>query len=300
MEQHWHGRDRGLIARMGLTIFGLGLLYVVFMAVIIATGASAVVVVVIAGIVAFVQLMFSDRLALRSVGARVVEPQEEPRLHTTIDRLCQLADVAKPQVAVSRMDVPNAFAAGRSQKRATICVTTGLLERLDQEELEGVLAHELTHIINRDVVVMTVASFLATVAGLLIRMGFYARSGRGNTAAVLVVVLVASAVTYALSYILLRALSRYREYAADRGAASITGAPSQLASALLKVSGEMSRIPDRDLRAAEPMNAFFILPVSAKGLSISSLFATHPPTEARVARLMDMQAQIDRRAPRVG
>jgi heat shock protein HtpX len=202
-------------------------------------------------------------------------------------------------VAVADTDMPNAFAAGRSQKAATVCVTTGIMSRLEPRELEGVLAHELAHVANRDVIVMTVASFLATVAGLVIRFGAYSgmvgggRRDGDNTVAVFFLVLLVSIVVYALSFLLLRALSRYREYAADRGAAIMTGAPAQLASALTKISGAMSRIPTKDLRAAEGMNAFFIMPAVAKGFSLSSLFATHPPAEKRIARLMAMQAQID-------
>ena len=195
------------------------------------------------------------------------------------------------------MEMPNAFAAGHSRKTATVCVTTGLMQQLEPRELEGVLAHELSHIANRDVVVMTVAGFLATVAGLLVRFGVYSGMmggrSRDNTAVVFLVVIVASIVVYVLSFLLLRALSRYREYAADRGAAIITGAPAQLASALQKISGTMSRIPTRDLRAAEGMNAFFIMPAVAKGFSLSSIVSTHPPTEKRIERLLAMQAQID-------
>jgi heat shock protein HtpX len=217
-----------------------------------------------------------------------------------IERLCQLSDLPKPRVAVAYTDVPNAFAAGRSRKTATVCVTTGLMETLEPRELEGVMAHELSHIVNRDVVVMTVAGFLATVAGLLIRFGVYSgmmgggrRSNDSGGLAVFAAVLIVSVVVYLVSYVLLRALSRYREYAADRGAAIMTGAPSQLAAALAKISGTMTRIPTQDLRAAEGLNAFFIIPAVAKGFSLSSIFATHPPTEKRIERLMAMQAQLD-------
>ncbi len=296
MAKRWYGRDRGLTTRMGLTMFLLGLVYVVFMAVIIAMGASAVVVVVVAAVIMVVQLFFSDRLALASMRAHPVTPEQAPELHAIVDRLCQLSDIPKPRLAVADTDMPNAFAAGHSRKSATVCVTTGIMRRLEPEELEGVVAHELAHIANRDVVVMTVASFLATVAGLLIRMSAYARVGRGgrdNAAAAFFAILLVSIVTYVVSFMLLRALSRYREYAADRGAAIMTGAPSQLATALLKISGAMERIPTKDLREAEGLNAFFILPAVAKGFSLSSLFSTHPPVELRVQRLMDLQATID-------
>jgi heat shock protein HtpX len=282
---------------MTLTLFGLGLIYVVFIGVMIAAGASAILILVIAGGFALAQLFFGDKIALAAMRARVTEPHEAPQLHETIERLCQLADLPKPKVAVADTELPNAFAAGHSRKSATVCVTTGLMGRLEPRELEGVLAHELSHIANRDVVVMTVAGFLATVAGLLVRVGVYSGMmggrGRDNTAVVFLVVVVASVVVYVLSFLLLRALSRYREFAADRGAAIITGSPAQLALALQKISGSMERIPTRDLRASEGMNAFFILPAVAKGFSLSSLVSTHPPTEKRIERLMAMQAEID-------
>ncbi len=297
MAHRWYGRDRGLSARMFLTMFGLGLIYVVFIAVLIAAGASAIFVLLIAGGFALVQLLFGDRIALASMRAQVTTPQEAPELHAVVERLCQMSDIPKPKVAVARTDLPNAFAAGHSRKTATVCVTTGLMQQLEPRELEGVVAHELAHIANRDVVVMTVAGFLATVAGLLIRFGFYSglgnRNSRDNSAAIFAVVLVVSVLVYVLSFLLLRALSRHREYAADRGAAIMTGAPSQLASALGRISGSMARIPSRDLRAAEGMNAFFIMPAVAKGFSLSSLVATHPPTEKRIERLMAMQATLD-------
>ena len=281
---------------MALTLFGLGLVYVVFIAALIAAGVGAVAVLVIAAVVALVQILFGDKLALRSMRARVTEPHEAPELHATIERLCQLADLPKPRVAVADTELPNAFATGHNRASATVCVTTGLMQRLDRAQLEGVLAHELSHIANRDVVVMTVAGFLATVAGLLVRMGVYTGvGGRGNRngVAIFAVVLVVSVAVYVLSFLLLRALSRYREFAADRGAAIITGAPAQLASALAAIDGTMARVPTRDLRAAEGMNAFFILPAVSRGFSLSSLVSTHPPVEKRIERLMAMQAQLD-------
>jgi heat shock protein HtpX len=295
--RRYYGRDGGLTARMFLTMFGLGLIYVVFIAVLIAAGAGAIFVLVIAGAFALVQLLFGDRLALASMRARVTEPHEAPELHAVVERLCQLSDLPKPRVAIADTDLPNAFAAGHNRRTATVCVTTGLMRRLEPRELEGVVAHELAHIANRDVVVMTIAGFLATVAGLLIRFGMYSGMaggrGRDNTAVIFLAVILVSVVVYVLSFLLLRTLSRYREYAADRGAAIMTGAPAQLASALARISGEMSRIPTRDLRAAEGMNAFFILPAVSRGLSLSSLVATHPPTERRIERLLAMQATLD-------
>jgi heat shock protein HtpX len=282
---------------MALVMFLLGLLYVGFISALIAAGVGAVTIVVIAGLFAFGQLFFSDKLALASMGAREVGPEEAPELHDAVERLCQLSDLPKPKIAVADTDIPNAFATGRSQKASAVCVTTGLMRDLDRQELEGVLAHELSHIANRDVIVMTVASFLATVTGLIIRFSAWGQMGRSrdNTVAVFFAVLLVSIVVYALSYLLLRALSRYREYAADRGAAIMTGAPARLASALAKISGDIARIPDRDLRTAEALNAFFIIPAHAKGFSLSSLFATHPPTEERIRRLLEMQAEIDAR-----
>ena len=293
----WYGRDRGLTTRMGLTIFGLGLIYVVFIGALIAAGVGAITILVIAGAFAVAQLLFGDKIALASMRAKVTTPEEQPELHAMIERLCQLADLPKPRVAVSEMDLPNAFAAGHSRKTATVCVTTGLVERLEPRELEGVIAHELSHVANKDVIVMTVAGFLATVAGLFVRFGIYSGMsggrGRDNSAAVFFVVIVVSVVVYVLSFLLLRALSRYREFAADRGAAIMTGAPAQLAAALQKIAGTMSKIPTRDLRAAEGMNAFFIMPAVARGFSLSSLVSTHPPTEKRIERLMAMQATLD-------
>jgi heat shock protein HtpX len=293
----WYGRDAGLTTRMTLTIFGLGLLYVVFIAVLIAAGVGAILVLLIAGGFALVQLLFGDKIALAAMRARVTEPQEAPELHAMVERLCQLADIPKPKIAIAEADIPNAFAAGHSRKTATVCVTTGIMQRLELRQLEGVIAHELSHIANKDVIVMTVAGFLATVAGLLVRFGVYSGMmggrSRDNTAVVFLVVVVASIVVYVLSFLLLRALSRYREFAADRGAAIMTGAPAQLADALAVISGGMSRIPTTDLRAAEGMNAFFIIPAVSKGFSLSSLVSTHPPVEKRIERLMAMQATLD-------
>jgi heat shock protein HtpX len=297
--RRWYGRDRGLTFRMGLTLFLLGLVYVAFISALIAAGVEALFVLVIAAAILLAQLFLSDKLALGAMGARVTTPEEAPELHAAVERLCQLADLPKPRVAIARTDLPNAFAAGRSPKTSTVCVTTGLLERLEPRELEGVLAHELSHIANRDVMVMTVASFLATVAGLLVRWGVYtgsfggSRRQNGNAAAAFLLVLLVSVVVYVLSFLLLRALSRHREFAADRGGAIMTGAPSQLASALAKITGSMARIPTRDLRAAEGLNAFFIVPAVARGFSLSSLFHTHPPVEKRIERLLALQAQME-------
>lgn len=293
--------DRGLTIRMLVTTFMLGLLYVVFIAALIVLIKSAALAVVIAGALLFAQYWFSDRIALYAMHGRIVTPQEAPELHGVIDRLCALADMPKPAVAIADVDVPNAFATGRSPDRAVVCATSGILRRLDPEELEGVLAHELSHVAHRDVAVMTVASFLGVLAGLITRFGLYAGfsgGGRGrgkdqdNTALVLMAVLAVSAVVYALSFLLTRALSRYRELSADRAGALLTGRPSALASALTKVSGEMSRIPTKDLRQAEAFNAFFFAPALAPGFSLTSLFATHPPLDRRLEQLAGLSREL--------
>jgi len=295
--------DRALTRRMLLTTVLLGLLYVVFAAVLLVLLKSAVLAVVIAAGVLFVQYWFSDRIALYAMGGRVVTREQAPELHAVVDRLCALADMPKPAVAIADVDVPNAFATGRSPERAVLCATTGLIRRLDTEELEGVLAHELSHVAHRDVVVMTVASFLGVLAGLITRIGLYSgmyggvgalRRGRNgdSTALVFMAVVLVSAVVYLLSFLLTRALSRYREMSADRSGALLTGRPSALASALTKVSGSMARIPTRDLRQAEPFNAFFFAPALAPGFSLSSLFSTHPPLEQRLSRLAALSREL--------
>jgi heat shock protein HtpX len=288
---------------MLVTMFLLGLLYVVFVAVLVAIGVQFVVVLAIAVGVFVVQYWFSDRIALFAMGGREVSPEEAPQLHGIIDRLCAMADVPKPRVAVAETDLPNAFATGRSPKRAVVCVTTGIMRRLEPSELEGVLAHELSHVGHRDVAVMTIASFLGVAAGLLTRMALYAGwfggfgGGRdddddNSSVPVFLVILLVSALVYAISFLLIRALSRYRELAADRGAAVITGAPRALASALVKVTGDMAAIPTRDLRAAEPLNAFFFTPAVAPGFSLSSLFSTHPTLEQRLEQLNRIEASL--------
>ncbi len=293
------GKDTGLQARMLLTLFLLGLVYAVLVGVLIAVGAGGVTILVIALALLGLQLFTSDRIAMGMMGVKEVSPQEEPELHGIIERLCVQADLPKPRVCVMENQMPNAFAMGRSQKSATVCATRGILELLSPAELEGVMAHELTHVINRDVMVMTLASFFATVASIIVQFGFFFGGGfgggygRGNNEGeedVIVVIMVAMAV-YAISFILLRALSRYREFAADRGSAVLTGRPSALASALLKISGTMERIPSRDLRTAEGMSAFFIVPARAKK-SLMNIFADHPPLEQRLAALERLESQL--------
>jgi heat shock protein HtpX len=289
--------DSGLTARMVGTVFALGLLYVVAIAALVAYGVPWVLVLLVAAGFLLFQYFASEGAALRAMGAHEVEPAQEPELHAVVDRLCALSDTPKPRVALSDSDLPNAFATGRTPDRAVVCVTTGLLRRLEPDELEGVLAHEMSHVAHRDVAVMTVASFLGVLAGIVarnaIRVSFYGR-GRSNNKAlpVFLAVVLVSAVVYAVSFLLLRALSRYRELAADRAAAELTGRPSSLASALTKVSGEMVRVPTEDLRTAEPFNAFFFLPALASGFSLSSLLATHPPLERRLAQLAELSGRL--------
>lgn len=297
--------DRGLSARMAFTIFAMGLLFVAFIALLWALRVPIALVVVIAVVVVGAQYWFADRIAMFSMGARLVTPEQAPELHAVVDRLCALADLPKPKVAVADSDIPNAFATGRSQRAAVVAVTTGLLRRLDNAEVEAVLAHELSHVAHRDVAVMTAASVLGILAGLLTRFAFYAGffggfGGRNNrdqeaNGMAFLAILAVSALVYTLSFLLTRALSRYRELAADRGAAIVTGAPATLASALVKVSGEMGRIPTQDLRAAEHMNALFFAPALAPGLSLSSLFSTHPSLERRLDQLSRLQNQMGRR-----
>jgi heat shock protein HtpX len=292
------GRDTGLQARMLLTLFLLGLLYVVFVGVLFAAGASAGLIVVVALVLLVAQLFGSDKLALATMGVKEVTPAQEPELHGIIDRLCVQADLPKPRVCVMETTMPNAFAMGRSRKSTTVCATRGILELLSPPELEGVMAHELTHVINRDVMVMTLAGFFASLASLILQFSFFFGGGFGGgygrnneeEDGIIYVILV-SALVYAISFLLLRALSRYREFAADRGSAVLTGRPSALASALLKISGTMERVPKQDLRSAEGMSAFFIMPARAKN-SIMNLFADHPPLEQRLAALQRLEAQL--------
>lgn len=285
------GRDRGLQARMALTMFLLGLVYVALIAALFAAGTGAVTIAIIAGGLLLLQLFTSDKIVLAAMGAHRVSPEQAPELHAMVERLCVSADLPKPRVAIAQTPMPNAFALGRSPKTATVCATTGIMELLEPAELEGVLAHELTHVQNRDVLVMTIASFFATIAGYIVQFGFFFGGGDDEDNAPFLVVIAVAALVYAVSYLLLQALSRYREFAADRGAAVITGRPSALASALIKISGTMERVPKEDLRAAGAMNAFFIMPAVSRR-SIMTLFSTHPPLEKRLAALERLEAQL--------
>ena len=321
-----YASDPGLIARMGLTMFLLGAalvgfviaLYFVLFAYANRHGGTSggsdglVVISVLIGLaIAFGGYWWSDKIALNTAKAHLVTPQQAPELHAIIDRICALANMPKPRVAISPMNVPNAFATGRSSKVAVICVTQGLLQRLDPKELEGVLAHEMSHVAHKDVAVMTIASFLGIMAALLVRMGFYAElfggggrgrggnnnNGGGYTALIMLAVMAIGIVTYAVSFLLIRLLSRYRELSADRSGALLTGQPSALASALVKVTGDMARIPTRDLRQAEPLNAFYFTPALSGRTgqrSLSNVFSTHPSLEKRLAQLDKISQQLGR------
>jgi heat shock protein HtpX len=290
------GRDTGLQARIILTLFLLGLVYAVLIGVLIAAGVGAVTVLVIAAILFAVQYFTSDKIALASMGAREVSPQDEPQLHAIIERLCVQANLPKPRVAMAQTSMPNAFAVGRSPKTASVCVTTGLIQLLGYgPELEAVLGHELSHIANRDVMVMTLASFFASIAAFIVQFGFFfggAFDDRDNNGPGFIVVILVSAVVYLVSWLLLQALSRYREFAADRGSAILTGNPSALISALYKISNLMPQIPKQDLRAASgELAAFYIVPPKAKQ-TFAELFSTHPSLEARVERLQRLEGQL--------
>ena len=278
---------------MAFVMFLLGALYVGFVVALLSAGVNGITVAVIAGGLALVQLFASDKLALAAMGARITTPDDAPQLHAMIERLCVQADLPKPRIAVVNTAMPNAFALGRSPKSATVAATTGIMELLSPAELEGVMAHELTHVANRDVLVMTLAAFFATIAAYIVQFGFFFGGGMGDddeNPSFLVLFLV-SIVVYVISFILMQALSRYREFAADRGAAIITGRPSALASALSRIASGMHRIPERDLRATAELQAFYIFPVPS-GKSIAGLFATHPPMEKRIEALGRLEAQL--------
>ena len=294
--------DAGLTARMLLTMLLLGAVYLFFVSVMLAYGVDLTSIAIFVGIMLAAQYYLSDKLVLWSTGAREVSPAEAPELHDLVGRLAALADLPKPRVAIVPTDVPNAFATGRNPRNAVVAVTTGLMRRLSKPEIEAVLAHEVTHIKNRDVAVITIASFFATVAAFLTRqlmwLGYWGvpmdgdrRDERGGGAYAWIVIYLVSMLVYFISYLLIQALSRYREFAADRGAAYLTGAPSNLASALIKISGAMERIPVQDLRQAEALNAFFIVP-ALRGSSIAELFSTHPSLERRLAYLRKLELEL--------
>jgi len=282
------------------TMFGLGLLYVILAAVLIAFGFNAIFVLAISGVLLVGQWWFSDSLAMSAMRARIVTPEQAPQLHAIVDRVCAMADMSKPRIGIAQNDAPNAFATGRSPNRSVVVVTTGLLRRLDAEELEGVLAHELSHVAHRDVTVMTIASFTAILAGFMTRSVMWSSMGRNrdqNTAVMFLVITVVSVVVYFVSYILIRALSRYRELGADRGAALLTGRPSALASALQKITGDIATIPNKDLRQMEPVSNFAFAPAVApgRGFSLESIMSTHPPLEKRLEQLARISAELGER-----
>jgi heat shock protein HtpX len=308
--------DRGLTVRMTVTMFLLGLVFVAFVAAIIgigtAYGASSTAIVLFAVILgggfAIGSLFYSDKIALRTAGAHEVSPTDSPeaaRLHGIVDRLCALADMPKPRVAIADTDMPNAFATGRNADHAVVCATRGIMRRLDNDELEGVLAHEMSHVAHKDVQVMTIASFLAIIAALLVRMAFYSelfgggrRSNDQGALPIMFILMIVSAVVYAISFLLIRLLSRYRELSADRSGALLTGQPSALKSALIKVTGDIGRIPTKDLRTAQPLNAFFFAPAMhlSGGSGLANAFSTHPSLERRLAELDKIQQQLGRTA----
>jgi len=297
--RHRFEKDRGLTGRMLFVMFLLFLLYAGFVSLLIALGVEVAIVGIVAGGVLIAQYFLSDKLALFSMRGKIVTPEEAPALHGVVDRLCALANMPKPKVAIAQSDIPNAFATGRNQKHAVVCVTTGILRRLSEPEMEAVLAHELSHVAHHDVAVMTIASFLGIIAGFLTRMLYWAEMfsrGGGSTILAEVVMMLFSLVVYAVSIVLIRALSRYRELAADRSGAILIGQPRLLANALVKVTGEMSKIPTRDLRAAEHFNAFYFSPAKARGVSLSSLFSTHPTLEKRLDQLSKLEVEMSKGA----
>ncbi len=306
--------DRGLSVRMTATMFLLGLVFVGFVAAIIGIGAAThasdgiivLFALVLGGGFAIGSLFYSDKIALSTAGAREVSPQEAPQLHGIVDRVCALADMSKPRVAIADSPLPNAFATGRNADKSVLCVTTSLMNKLDDDELEGVIAHELSHVAHKDVQVMTIASFLAIVAALLIRFSFYgelfggggrsSNDNNSNAGYLFFIIMAVSIVVYAISFLLIRLLSRYRELAADRSGALLTGRPSALKSALIKVTGDIGKIPTKDLRTAEPLNAFFFAPAMSLrggGSSLSAIFSTHPSLERRLAELDKVQRQLN-------
>jgi heat shock protein HtpX len=299
---HWYGRSTGLTVRMTLVMFLLAVVYLAFIAVLFALRVDIVFIAIFVAGMALVQYFFSDKLVLASMGAHEVSPQQAPDLHALVDRLCQMIDLPKPRVAIADTDVPNAFATGRNPEHAVVCCTSGIMRRLDANELEAVLAHELSHVKNRDMAVITWASIFSTIASFIAQWGMWfgmgmggmggGRRGRDNGAGAFVLVYLVSIIVWIVSFLLIRALSRYRELAADRGSAIITGAPSHLMSALVKISGTMARIPTQDLRQIEHQNAFMIVP-AVNGDSLSGLFSTHPSLETRLKQLRELQRQME-------
>jgi heat shock protein HtpX len=301
-KQPWQKRDAGLTARMVVSFAVLTILYIIFLSVLAYVGVSAIAIAVIAGIMILAQWYFSDKIVLWSTGAKIISREQFPELHDLVERIVARNNLSKPRIAVINTRIPNAFATGKTPRSSIVAVTIGLMDELDTEELEGVIAHELAHIKNRDVLVLTLASIFSMIAWYLMRFGMYGamfsggggggygRRGNEGGAAMLLILLIA-VITWIASFLIIRAISRYREYVADRDSALITGKPSKLASALLKISGTMKRIPTRDLREVEGMNAFFIIP-ALSGDALTNLFSTHPPVAQRVKKLMEMEAAM--------
>ncbi len=296
----WQRRDTGLTVRMLLSFSILALLYIVFLSALVYVGVDFISITIVASVLILLQWYFSDKIVLWSSGAKIVTRDQYPQLHDVIERIIARNNLPKPKIAVINTRMPNAFATGKGKRSSVVAVTTGLLDLLDTEELEGVLAHELTHIRNRDVLVLTLASLFSTVAWYLMQFGFYSGgmgygygySGRDrNNAGGLAIVVIVAMLTWVISFLVIRAISRYREFAADRGSAQMTGKPAKLANALMKISGNMHRMPTKDLRQAEGLNAFFIIP-AASGSTIVNLFSTHPPVEKRIEKLMEMEASM--------
>jgi heat shock protein HtpX len=293
MDTKWN-EDSGLKARMGLSFAILGILYVVFLSILNYLGVGYIPLAVIASVMILAQWFFSDKIVLWSSGARIVSREEYPRLHEIVERLSANNGLPKPKVAMVNSNVPNAFATGKSPKSSLVAVTRGLLDLLDDDELEAVLGHELTHVRSRDVLVLTLASIFSTVAWYLMQFGFYGglQARNRNSAGSGVIVLVVAIVTWLLSFLMIRAISRYREYSADRGGAIMTGKPDKLATALLKISGKIKVIPPNELKNVQKLNAFFIVPALSAN-SVANLFSTHPPVEKRVQKLKEMKSGIE-------
>lgn len=293
-KQPWQKRDLGLTARIIISFAVLSILYIVFLSVLVYIGVDFIAIAVIMSLMVLAQWYFSDRIVLWSTGAHVVTREQYPELHDLVERIVARNNLPKPRIAVVDSRIPNAFATGKSPKSSIVAVTTGLLNELETEELEGVIAHELSHIKNRDVLVLTLASLFSMVAWYLMQFSFYGGGYRGrgrDGAGAMALMMVVAIITWVVSFLIIRAISRYREFVADRDGAMITGKPTKLANALLKISGTMKQIPTRDLRQVEGMNAFFIVP-AISGEGIANLFATHPPVQERIRRLMEMEAAM--------
>lgn len=295
----WQKRDTGLTARMIFSFFILGLLYLIFLSILAYVGLGAIPIAIIASIMIISQWYFSDKIVLWSSGAKVVTRDQFPKLHDIVERIVARNGLPKPRIAVMNANMPNAFATGKTPKSSVVAVTTNLMDILDTEELEGVIAHELTHIRNRDVLVLTLASLFSTIAWYVMQSGFYGggmgygygRDDRNNGVGAMILIIIAALLTWIVSFLIIRAISRYREFAADRGSAQMTGKPVKLANALMKISGTMRQIPTKDLRQVEGLNAFFIIP-ALSGSMIGNIFSTHPPVEKRIQKLMEMEASM--------